>query len=301
MVRGPAFKATTQFLMEVFEGGHDGATALAVAEELERCPCKVFRRAVVLHELGNEPRAAKTAGPRQDVGQAVDIGFQHAHDFCDAVAGGRDAVAHHHGALGQHGFQRGGARGEQHGVGREHRFVGVTVGQQWWRAGEVLQQRGEACMDALVRGGHHDAQVGHRRRDPFRGVDEDGADSLDLTGPAARQHCEYGRVMGQAQRVPRAFAMRHHGEAVGEGVADETRVHAMLRVDRRLHREQAKHALRRVADLFRALLAPGPDGGADVMDRGQASGLELALDGQVEVRCVDADGERRLLGEELRE
>ena len=43
-------------------------------------------------------------------------------------------------------------------------------------------------------------------------------------------------------------------------------INAVPRIDRRLHREQAQHAIRTLSDLLRPILAPGPDRGTDVVD-----------------------------------
>jgi len=78
-------------------------------------------------------------------------------------------------------------------------------------------------------------------------------------------------------------------ELTGERVANETRIDAMLRIDRWFHREQAQHAVGAAADFRRALRAPRPHRRAHVMHGADAALLEPAFDAKVEVGCVDAD------------
>jgi hypothetical protein len=89
--------------------------------------------------------------------------------------------------------------------------------------------------------------------------------------------------------VARGGAVGIERHCVGERMADETRVDAVLRVDRRLHREQAEHAIGAAADLRRTFFAPCPHRRADVVHGSDASLLEATLDAKVEVRCVDTD------------
>ena len=76
-------------------------------------------------------------------------------------------------------------------------------------------------------------------------------------------------------------------------MADEAGIDTMPRIDRRLHRKQAQHAIGAAADLLGALLAPGPDRRADVVHGAQAGLLQALLHAEIEVRRVDADDHRR--------
>src|SRR5690606_24267072 len=57
----------------------------------------------------------------------------------------------------------------------------------------------------------------------------------------------------------------------------------------RLHWKQAEHTVGAAADLGGALLAPGPDRRADVMNGGDAGVLQMVFQAKVEVWRIDAD------------
>ena len=87
---------------------------------------------------------------------------------------------------------------------------------------------------------------------------------------------------------------------VGQRMADETRIDAMARIDRRFHREQAQHAIGAASDLLRAPLAPGPYRRAHVMHGAHAALLQPLLHAEVEVGRVDADEHIGLPGQHSR-
>ncbi len=140
-----------------------------------------------------------------------------------------------------------------------------------------------------VGGRNAHAQFRYRARDALRRFQERWREPLDFTQPAAGQQGQHRRVGRQVQRPPGGGAVRLQRHVVRHGVADEARIDAMAGVDGRFHREQAQHAVGAGADLLRALLAPGPDGGADVMHGADPALLEPALHAQVEVGGIDAD------------
>ncbi|KAG1444354.1 hypothetical protein G6F57_017837 [Rhizopus arrhizus] len=119
-------------------------------------------------------------------------------------------------------------------------------------------------------------------------------DRHDGNKAAARQYRQHFGRGRQAKRGARLLAVALQRNVVGHRVADKTRIDAVPGVDRRFHREQAQHQVGAVADLFGALLAPGPDRGADVVHGAHATLLEPALDAKVEVGGVDADEHIRL-------
>ena len=102
-----------------------------------------------------------------------------------------------------------------------------------------------------------------------------------------------GASSRQSERGARRGAIGIQRHRVGERMADEARIDAMPRIDRRLHRKQAEHAVGARADRARAFLAPGPDRRADVMHRADARVLEPAFEAEVEVGRVDADEDIR--------
>jgi len=112
---------------------------------------------------------------------------------------------------------------------------------------------------------------------------------LDFAEPAARQQREDRPVPRFAERVARGSAIRLQRDRVGQRMADEHGIDPVARVDRRLHREQAEHAICAGGDLRRARFAPGPHRRAHVVHGAYAALLEPAFDAEVEVGRVDAD------------
>ncbi len=78
-------------------------------------------------------------------------------------------------------------------------------------------------------------------------------------------------------------------QRIGERMADEAGIDAVLRVNRWFHREQTEHAVCAAPDLRGTTCAPGPDRGADVVHGANAALLQSALQAEVEVRRIDAD------------
>ena len=133
----------------------------------------------------------------------------------------------------------------------------------------------QAVVHARVGRRHDHLQAGQRGGDAGGGIEEDRPEPLDLRAAAAGQHGEHRAVLRQLQGVAGGLEVADHREAVGQRMADEACVDAVPGVDRRFHREQPQHAVGAVADLFRALLAPGPDRGADVVHGADAGAAQL--------------------------
>jgi len=162
------------------------------------------------------------------------------------------------------------------------------------------QQLLEPGMHLWVGSRNHDAQPRQGGGDAVGGVEEDLPEPRHFGRPAARQHGQYRRLLRQLEGFARAHAIGNQRKTIGQRVADEAGIDAMFRVDRRLHREQAKHAVRAAADLFGALFAPCPDRWADVMHGQQSRLLETLFHAEIEIGRVDADHYRRTYSQQSR-
>ena len=81
-------------------------------------------------------------------------------------------------------------------------------------------------------------------------------------------------------------------------MADIGHRQAFLGVKRRLEREDRQQMRDGAHDAARAPAAPGPDGRADVLDRGNAGLLEFALEVEIEIGGIHADEHRGPLGQQ---
>ena len=160
---------------------------------------QVLRRAFVLHQL----RHQAVRRPARSAGEAVDLQQPEALDH--AVGQRRDPVGDHHRPLGQHRLERGGAGGEQHHVGGDHRLVRLAVEQRAARGAAASAP----AVASIARGmrrwppARRTCRRGNRVRTSRAAAPGSRPQALDLAQPAARQQRQHRRV-APAARAPRA-------------------------------------------------------------------------------------------------
>ena len=98
----------------------------------------------------------------------------------------------------------------------------------------------------------------------------------------------------QGQLLADSFLARFQRDQIRHRVTDVADGNPGLFVQRRLHRKKRQHTIDRPADLLDPPAAPGPDRRADVVNGTDAGGLEIRLQPEVEIGCIDSDKEVRL-------
>ena len=143
-----------------------------IAQPVQHRGGELVGRAVVLHQL----RHQRVAG--QHVRQCIAVDLEHAHALDDRMGERRDAIADHHRPLGQHRFQRGGARGEQDHVAGDHQRARVADDRAQGRGQcRRIRMRVQHALERTARlhvgHRHDDLEIGHRGQHPRRGGEED--------------------------------------------------------------------------------------------------------------------------------
>ena len=126
---------------------------------------------------------------------------------------------------------------------------------------------------------------------------EVGREPRDFARPAAGQDGDNSGVFGKAKRLPRSMDVGLEGQLVGQRVADEYRAQARFVVNAAFERKQAEHEVEVARHARGASPPPGPDLGADVLDRAQTRRMERWREAEVEFGRVDADEDIGLQGE----
>ena len=234
--------------------------------------------------------------PQQDVGQADVRHF----DFPLHIGVGQrgDFVADNHRAFAQGDFEGGGAAGYQYGVGGGAGQVGMGGHQLYGQVFEPLfgQQGGQAVACGMGGNGQQEAGGGVALQDEFGRLKKYRRHVVDFADAAAGQQGEYGGVAVEFHSLPGGGAVGFQRHGLRHRVADEFRPSARITVELRFHREEAEDAVGLADDFIDASAPPCPNGGADVVDGGDARLFEFFFDVEVEVGRVDADKHVRLRG-----
>ena len=164
---------------------------------------------------------------------------------------------------------------------------------------DQMRRRADPCRPSRRETARPSARSRARRRPRDRGaracshaaVAMNGArEARHLAAPAARQHGEHAacRRADRARAAASALSTleRNH---VGERMADELRVDAVLRVELRLERQHAEHEVDGLADRRDARLPPRPDLRAHVLHGLVCRRASAPPRRAIEVLRVDAD------------
>jgi len=242
-----------------------------------------LRTHLALEEFRHHPFA------RQQVGQG-EVPQSHeaevAHDECRQR---RQAIGHHHGQAMQHRLQRGGAGGDEAGIGRGQHLVGPALQQP-----HIGTRRTQLRVErAGQRRRHHRREEAQWPTQPLlqqhRGGGEIRTEPPQLAFTAARQHGHHQLVFGQSQLPAGIGALRLQWNAIRQWMPDELRAHRLPRIALRLEWQQAQHGIDGARDGFDPATAPGPHLRADVLHSGHAAIAQPAREAKVECRRVHAD------------
>ncbi len=135
----------------------------------------------------------------------------------------------------------------------------------------------------------HEAHLGHLLRNQLCGLREGPAQIADLSPPATRYHRDHGLRAAQAQATAHRLRIGIRVERIRERVTDEIRRHPIARVERRLEREQTEDPVDRPRNRLHPGTSPGPNRGADDVDRADAGVAQSPLQTEIEIRRVDPD------------
>ena len=91
------------------------------------------------------------------------------------------------------------------------------------------------------------------------------------------------------ERAARGLPVDRHRNRIGERMADEFGVHAVLVVEALLEGQQAQHQIHGLVNAARPPLPPRPDLGTHVLHGRDAGRVQPAREAQVGIRGVDAD------------
>ena len=277
---------------------HVGETArqrLAAGRVVQLAPDRIgqcLRRGRMLKILRNDEFA------RQDVRQA-DPGLV-AHVAHDLPRGAHHLVGDHHRLLEQRHFQRRRPRSDQHRVGRGNGGMRLAVDQAHRHVAQagLVQDLGVIGALALARHRRDEYQARVALGQQLRRRHERFGQVLQLAHAAARHDRHHPRIVGDVQLRARGRHVGLERNHLGQRMPDIGHRHAGGAVDRFLEGKDHQHVRDGALDLLDASAAPGPDLGADEVDRRDAFSAQLFLQAQVEARVVGADEGGRALAQQ---